>query len=72
MNGAHFVLLQIFARQGNSNNPLSTIQGSFIKQDEAERAFEKIKIDVSNLQTLFFIDDDAPIFLHTDACKYGP
>ena len=39
--------------------------------EEAERAFEKIKRDISNLQTLFFIDDDAPVFLHTDACKYG-
>ena len=51
---------------------LTTQTGKRIKwTDEAERAFEKIKIDVSNLQTLFFIDDDAPIFLHTDACKYG-
>ena len=39
--------------------------------EEAEQAFEKIKIDVSNLQMLYFIDDNAPIFLHTDACKYG-
>ena len=39
--------------------------------EEAENAFEKIKVDISNLQTIFFIEDDAPIFLHTDACKYG-
>ena len=38
---------------------------------EAEIAFEQIKTDISDLQTLFFIEDDAPIFLHTDACKYG-
>ena len=51
---------------------LTTQAGKRIRwTEEAERAFEKIKIDVSNLQTLFFIDDDAPVFLHTDACKYG-
>ena len=51
---------------------LTTQTGKRIQwTDEAERAFEKIKIDISNLQTLFFIDDDAPVFLHTDACKYG-
>ena len=39
--------------------------------EEAEQAFAKIKIDISNLQMLYFMDDNAPIFLHTDACKYG-
>ena len=39
--------------------------------EEGEAAFRKIKDDIANLQTLFFPDDDAPIFLHTDACKYG-
>ena len=39
--------------------------------EEAERAFRNIKDDISNLQMLYFIDEDAPVFLHTDACKYG-
>ena len=39
--------------------------------EEAEQAFLKIKDDISNLQMLFFIDESAPVFLHTDACKYG-
>ena len=38
---------------------------------EAEKSFEKIKDDVVNLQSLFFLEDDAPVFLHTDACNYG-
>ena len=51
---------------------LTTTSGKRITwTQEAERAFEKIKVDISNLQTLFFVDDSAPIFLHTDACKYG-
>ena len=51
---------------------LTTQPGKRLTWDrEAEDAFEKIKVDISNLQTLFFVDDDAPVFLHTDACKYG-
>ena len=51
---------------------LTTQSGKRIKwTEEAERAFEQIKVDISNMQTLVFVDDDAPIFLHTDACKYG-
>ena len=51
---------------------LTTQSGKRIKwTEEAERAFKQIKIDISNLQTLFFVDDDAPVFLHTDAYKYG-
>ena len=38
---------------------------------EAEKAFMKIKDDISNLQMLYFIDETKPVFLHTDACKYG-
>ena len=51
---------------------LTTQTGKRIQWTEgAERAFEKIKIDISNLQTLFFLDDDAPIFLHTAIWSRG-
>ncbi len=38
---------------------------------ELIKLFEKVKSMVSNCPTLFFLDDDLPIFLHTDASDYG-
>jgi len=38
---------------------------------EAEQAFATIKEKISDCPTIFFMDDDAPIFLHTDASDYG-
>ena len=35
------------------------------------KAFQEIKDAVAELQTLFFPVEDAPVYLHTDACKYG-
>ena len=34
-------------------------------------AFQEIKAAVAELQKLFFPVEEAPVFLHTDACKYG-
>ena len=39
--------------------------------DECREAFRKIKEDINNCPTLFFIDDESEIFLHTDASLYG-
>lgn len=38
---------------------------------ELEQVFEDTKTKVGNCPKLFFIDDTAPIFLHTDASDYG-
>ena len=34
-------------------------------------AFHKIKIEINDCPTLFFLDDTSPIYLHTDASNYG-
>lgn len=38
---------------------------------EAESAFEEIRTKIRECPTLFFVDDNAPIFVHTDASDYG-
>ena len=38
---------------------------------EAENAFEEIRTKIRECPTLFFVDDSAPIFVHTDASDYG-
>ena len=38
---------------------------------EAEQAFNKVKEAIRNCPKLFFMDDNAPVFLHTDASDYG-
>jgi hypothetical protein len=38
---------------------------------EAEAAFDEMKKRIDNCPTLFFLDPEAPIFLHTDASIYG-
>jgi hypothetical protein len=38
---------------------------------EAIDAFETIKRAINDCPVLFFIDDDSPVFLHTDASDYG-
>ena len=38
---------------------------------ECTNAFAEIKAAVSGLQKLFFPVEDAPVYVHTDACKYG-
>ncbi len=38
---------------------------------EGDAAFIKIKHLIVNCTLLFFMDDDAPIFLQTDASDYG-
>jgi hypothetical protein len=39
--------------------------------DLAVEAFNNVKTAINNCQTLYFIDDSAPIYLHTDASDYG-
>ena len=38
---------------------------------EAIDAWNQIKEDIRNTQTLYFLDPDAPVYLHTDASDYG-
>jgi hypothetical protein len=38
---------------------------------QADDAFEQIKDRINNCPTLYFLDEQAPIFLHTDASDYG-
>ncbi len=38
---------------------------------ELEAVFEETKIKISQCPSLSFLDDDLPIFLHTDASDYG-
>ena len=38
---------------------------------ESNCAFQEIKAAVAELQTLFFPVEEAPVYLHTDACNYG-
>ena len=42
-----------------------------IWSSEGRESFEKIKEDINNCPTLFFLDDNSPIFLMTDASDYG-
>ena len=39
--------------------------------EDARQAFEEMKRAIHECPALFFIDDNLPIFLHTDASKYG-
>jgi hypothetical protein len=39
--------------------------------DEAIESFNTIKDEINNCPTLYFIDSDSPIYLHTDASDYG-
>jgi len=39
--------------------------------NEGRVAFHLIKKAINDCPTLFFVNDDSPIFLHTDACDYG-
>ena len=39
--------------------------------EDANEAFEKIKLMIHECPTLFFIDDESPIYLLTDASDYG-
>jgi hypothetical protein len=38
---------------------------------EGSRAFAATKSAIADLQTLWFLVDDQPVYLHTDACEYG-
>jgi len=38
---------------------------------EADQAFDTLKQQISDCPTIFFMDENAPIFLHTDASDYG-
>lgn len=38
---------------------------------ESEKAFEDIRDSIRKCPKLFFMDDNAPIYLHTDASDYG-
>jgi transposase InsO family protein len=38
---------------------------------EGERAFSEVKESVRRCPKLFFMDDNAPVYLHTDASDYG-
>ena len=39
--------------------------------EEGKKAFHLIKEAINDCPTLFFLDDNSPIFLHTDASNYG-
>ena len=39
--------------------------------EETNNAFNKIKFEINNCPKIFFVQEDAPIFLHTDASKYA-
>jgi len=39
--------------------------------DETRQAFEDMKTAIHECPSLFFMDDNLPVFLHTDASKYG-
>jgi hypothetical protein len=39
--------------------------------EEANQAFLNIKNQINDCPTLFFVNDTAPIFLHTDASKFA-
>ncbi len=39
--------------------------------EETNKAFETIKDAINSCPKIFFMQDDAPIFLHTDASKYA-
>jgi len=39
--------------------------------DEAIWAFDAIRQRVNDMQTVFFVDEDSPVFLETDASDYG-
>ena len=38
---------------------------------EAEIAWDQIREDIRTSQTLFFVDEHSPIYMHTDASDYG-
>ena len=38
---------------------------------ECKQAFEDVKMSIRRCPKLFFVDDNAPVFLHTDASDYG-
>ena len=44
---------------------------TLIWTNEAIKAFEKIKEDINNCPSLYFMHSDAPVYLHTDASDYG-
>ena len=39
--------------------------------EEARLAFEDVKMAIHECPSLFFMDEQLPVFLHTDASKYG-
>ena len=42
-----------------------------IWSEQGRAAFREIKEAINNCPKLFFMDDNSPIFLHTDASDYG-
>jgi hypothetical protein len=51
----------------DSNNKNKVLQWT----PEAEKAFEDIKLAIDACQTIFFLNNDDPVFLQTDASDYG-
>jgi cleavage and polyadenylation specificity factor subunit 1 len=57
--------------------PLQAMLGEYEKKrklvwsPQAEQAFENVKLAIRKCPKLFFVNDNAPIFLHTDASDYG-
>ena len=49
------------------SNPKSILKWN----ESADKAFELLKDRIANCPTMFFLRDDAKIFLNTDACDYG-
>lgn len=45
--------------------------GAYSGQTKQERRGKKIKEAINNCPTLAFLDPNAPVYLHTDACDYG-
>ena len=55
----------------NSYVTMSDKRRRLVWSDESRKAFEDMKTAVHECPTLFFMDETLPVFLHTDASKYG-
>ncbi len=69
--GTHVPNMSVTAGPLNALATTSTKTKPIVWNNEALLAFEQIKRDIDNCEVLFFIDDKAPIILHTDACDFG-
>ena len=56
--------LNAMIKKYNKNRPL-------VWTDVGRNAFNTLKQEIHNCPLLYFLDDSSPIYLHTDASKYG-